>query len=498
MNRKLLLQPFFWMIAFSLGLRFLFVASNELIPEEAYYWNYAQHLDFGYLDHPPMVAVLIKISTLLLGSTEFSVRLFSILCYLGMAFFSFELSHAMRRGSGAMALMLVSILPYFFLESLVMTPDAPLLLCWSAGLYYFYRALIIEEGSAWYLAGIWLGLGMLSKYTIVFLGLSAFLYVILIPHARKWLGRREPYLAALISLILFTPVIYWNATHQWISFAFQGNQRFAYAKEFSLHELAGLLVFFLLPAGLYGLTLLPRRTGIQLTGLSLHCLRFIQVFTAVPLLFFAFYSLSHPLQFNWIGPGLLALIPWLAALAMHENAPFLSSSRNWYLTATGLLCVYATCMWVILQGTPKPVYQAFFNKYIAWSELTQSLHQLAKDVEREQHTPVTLVTLDRYNLASQLSFYQVKAKNQGKIDKVYPLIGSHLFHEESLMYRYWTKKEDASDKTLILVSPDLFLLEMPVVKTSIVENTPIRTILAQDQGGVRGKRAYYYQVVRLK
>ncbi|MDP1614702.1 MAG: hypothetical protein Q8L68_02785, partial [Methylococcales bacterium] len=145
-----------------------------------------------------------------------------------------------------------------------------------------------------------------------------------------------------------------------------------------------------------------------------------------------------------------------------------------------------------------PLYQAFFNKYIAWSELTQSLHQLAKEIEREQQRPVTLVTLDRYNLASELSFYQTKAKNQRKIDKIYPLIGSHLFHEESLMYRYWTKKEDASDKTLILVSPDLFLLEMPAVKTSIVEKTPIRMIVAQDQGGVLGKRVYYYQVVRLK
>lgn len=59
----------------------------RLLVEEAYYWNYAQHLDWGYLDHPPMVAVLIKACTFLFGTNEFGVRSASLFCWFISAFF---------------------------------------------------------------------------------------------------------------------------------------------------------------------------------------------------------------------------------------------------------------------------------------------------------------------------------------------------------------------------------------------------------------------------
>ena len=64
-------QAIFWM---SLCLRVFFLFNHDLQAEEAYYWNYSVHLDFGYIDHPPLVAVLIKLSTTLFGLNEFAVR----------------------------------------------------------------------------------------------------------------------------------------------------------------------------------------------------------------------------------------------------------------------------------------------------------------------------------------------------------------------------------------------------------------------------------------
>src|SRR5580704_1656422 len=150
-------------LALSLLIHLVCMISADLLVEEAYYWNYAQHLDFGYLDHPPMVALLIKLSTTIFGVNEFSVRLTSLPCWLLAIFFSYKLTVLIQPSAGIYAVMLLTVLPFFFLQTLVITPDLPLLACWSASLYCLYRALILNETKYWYLAGIGLGLGMLSK-----------------------------------------------------------------------------------------------------------------------------------------------------------------------------------------------------------------------------------------------------------------------------------------------------------------------------------------------
>lgn len=66
--------------------------------------------------------------------------------------------------------------------------------------------------------GYGLGIGLLSKYTIVILGLPTIVYLLWCRDSKKWFLRREPYCCALIALILFSPVIYWNAIHHWASF----------------------------------------------------------------------------------------------------------------------------------------------------------------------------------------------------------------------------------------------------------------------------------------
>lgn len=62
------------LIAYAFALRLTYLGSVELLPEETYYWNYSRHLDIGYLDHPPMVAWLIRLGTALFGQSQFGVR----------------------------------------------------------------------------------------------------------------------------------------------------------------------------------------------------------------------------------------------------------------------------------------------------------------------------------------------------------------------------------------------------------------------------------------
>jgi len=86
-----------------------------------------------------------------------------------------------------------------------------------------------------------LGLGMISKYTIVFFGVSMTIYLLTSKRDRRWLATPWPYLAAVLALVLFSPVTWWNAQHDWASIRFQGKERFGSANEFRLVAFAKFL-----------------------------------------------------------------------------------------------------------------------------------------------------------------------------------------------------------------------------------------------------------------
>ena len=491
----------FIIIVLSFLLRLCCVNSYDLLVEEAYYWNYSQHLDFGYLDHPPMVALLIKMTTSIFGTHEFGVRISSMFCWLLTAFFSFKLTQLITRGAGQYAVMLLAILPFFFLQSLVITPDQPLIVCWSAALYCLYRSLVLSEPQYWYGAGLWIGLGLLSKYTIVLLGPAALIYVCIVPTARPWLTRKEPYLAALIATILFTPVIYWNATHEWISFAFQSTRRLHDTSAFSFHHFVGLLLLFLLPSGLLGLWMLLRvkENTLKSTGLSLQPIRFFQIFTLIPLIVFGVFSLNHHIKFNWIGPSLLALIPWLAILikqSIQSSNPHIF--KGWLISAIVLFLCYSVMIFTMMTGTPERAYTLFFNKFIDWSDLTKQVVTIANNVEAQTNTVPIIIPLDTYNISSELNFYQEKFIEHGDIQKSYAIEGRHYFGGNSLMYQYWSNKKNLAGNTLILISRDSIDFESLSLKNKIIAKSPIRQFWSHNQGLGANSIPYYYQVAEMR
>lgn len=483
-------------ILISMILRLFCMSSNYLLVEEAYYWNYANHFDFSYLDHPPMVAYLIKVSTLLLGTHEYSVRIPAMLCWVLTSFFSFKLAQLINRGTGWYAVMFLSILPFFFLQSLAMTPDMPLLACWSASLYSLYRALVKNEKTAWYIAGIWLGLGMLSKYSIVLLGPATLLYMCITPNARSWFLRKEPYLCALIAILLFTPVIYWNANHEWASFVFQGARRFTAEYKFTFHMFIGLLILFLMPLGVLSLWELCKKNSPINKVVEASSKRFFQIFTLFPLLFFGAFSLNHSIRFDWIGPILLAIIPW--QIAVYQQA-ILSTKyiiRNgWLITTACLFLCYGLMITILISGYPAQLHKKVFNRLIAWDAITLSFNEVAQQVEQETHSKPIFVPLDLYNLASELSFYQRKLMINKQINQEYPVIGRSIFGIDSLMYNYWSKNTNLSGKTLILISRDLKDFNS-VVQSHVTEISPMKTIWSLNTGLNLKVEPYYYKVVK--
>src|ERR1700736_2208193 len=284
------------LVGYAFFLRVLYCAQIELIPEEAYYWNYSRHLDIGYLDHPPMVAWLIKVGTAAFGQSQVGVRAGALCCGATVAFFVFRLARNLFGEPAALlALAMAQTLPFFFLSGVLMTPDAPLTAAWAATLYFLERALLGGRPSAWMWAGLSLGVGLLSKYTIGLLGVATFTFMLLDPGSRRWFRRWEPYAALLIAGAVFAPVIIWNAQHDWASFAFQTSRRLAEQPRFSLHKLVGGALVLLTPTGLAAVAVVivgGRPREIVGNGVA-RGWRLMQVAVLVPVSVFVVFSLRH-------------------------------------------------------------------------------------------------------------------------------------------------------------------------------------------------------------
>ena len=270
-----------------------------LLPEEAYYWNYAARPAPGYLDHPPMVAWLIAAAEALAGHGEAVVRLPALLCGAVTAGFVWALARRLVDPAAAgVAAALALALPYaFFLGGLLITPDAPLAASWAAALYFLHRALVSLDARAWVGVGVALGVGMLSKYTIALLGPAALLFCLADARARAWFRRPQPYAAVLLAALLFAPVVWWNHTHDWASFRFQGGERFVEPARFQLHVLLLNVLLVATPLPLLALPLLWTRRWSAASAADSEPAHaeprnrwFVACFVAVPLAVFALWD----------------------------------------------------------------------------------------------------------------------------------------------------------------------------------------------------------------
>ncbi|SIN79750.1 Dolichyl-phosphate-mannose-protein mannosyltransferase [Singulisphaera sp. GP187] len=220
-------RSLWFLIVISTSLRLAWSASLGLGNDEAYHYLFATHHDWSYFDHPPMLALVERLGIVLSGGvvSPFRLRLGFILLFAGSTWLMARLTERFYGPrAGFLAALALNLTAYHSVAAgAFVLPDGPLLFFWLLTLDRL--AVAIDSGGR---LGPWLGVGvawgaaMLSKYHAVFLPVGTFLYFLLEPTARHWLRRAGPYVATAIGLALFSPVIWWNATHGWASFAFQG------------------------------------------------------------------------------------------------------------------------------------------------------------------------------------------------------------------------------------------------------------------------------------
>ncbi len=472
---------------YSFALRLLYAGLVELMPEETYYWNYAQHLDYGYLDHPPMVAWLIRAATGVFGQNEFAVRAGSILCGSITTFFVFRLTRNAYGEAAALAsVALTQVLPFFFLSGLIMTPDAPMTAAWAACLYFLERALVANQAGAWWRAGIALGVGLISKYTILLLAVVTAIYVVSDPGSRRWLRRFEPYLAALCALAVFAPVLIWNAQHEWASFAFQTARRLAEAPRFALPNLIASVLVLLTPIGALAAVLAMDSSRAPPAAAR----RFLMLATLLPLAVFAVFSLRHQVKLDWTGAPGVAVLPLLSASmvgAVHSGAVRAWLRSAWRPNLVALILFYAAGFYYLALGWPGVGYGAHIEVLpVGWRALAAQVLDAAQASRRQTGIEPVIVGMDRYAIASELAFYG------GRRLPTPPLTSSaHLFQGIGLMYERWTPSAALNSQTLLLVAYDRNELSGPYVEPRAARLGPIETIALLRDG--RSIRNMYYR-----
>lgn len=481
--------------AYALMLRLVFMAPVGLLPEEAYYWNYAQHLDIGYLDHPPMVAWLIALAASLFGKSEFAVRIFAGASWLMAAIYSYGLTRNLYgKTSAFIALALASTLPFFFFSGFLMMPDAPLAAAWSMALFYLERALVGGERRAWFGAGIAIGLGFLSKYSIALLAPATLIFLISDERSRGWFTRREPYLAAVIASVLAAPVLLWNLQHHWASFDFQGTRRLEGKYRFSLFELVGSILLLISPIGAAAVFRVMSEKGMaRLDGSPLKDRRalFAVIYTGVPLAVFIAFSLFRQVKLNWTGPVWFAAVP-LVAREICE--PHLGErfdriiQRAWGPAMAALLATYGALLNLMGGTVPGGAIASLADIRMrpgAWKMIGAQTGSIGADLEKETGRKPLIVGMDKYFTASELAFYDDTAGPHG-------VAGRSLFGRESLMYGYWFKREDERDRDMMLIALQPDELSTAGIEDKFSSLGPVEEHAMQD--GSTNLGSFYYRV----
>ncbi|MGA7071913.1 glycosyltransferase family 39 protein [Bradyrhizobium sp.] len=285
-------------------LRLVGAAWTPLTFDEAYYWIWSKHLAFGYYDHPPGVALVIRLGTMIAGDTEFGVRLVSILLALPMSFAVYRTAEILFGGQrvAATATILLNVTLMAAVGTLIVTPDSPLLVASSFVLFFLAKVLESGRGAWWLAVGAAAGAALASKYTAMFFGPAILIWLISSPKLRTWLASPWLYLGGLVALIVFSPVILWNADHGWVSFIKQlGRSEVVQFKPGFIGELIPTQIAFATPLvfilGAMGLYALARREGGALAARALINAMFWTI-----TLYFLWHSLHARVEANWFAP----------------------------------------------------------------------------------------------------------------------------------------------------------------------------------------------------
>lgn len=376
-------------------LRLTVAAVTPVSPDEAYYWLWAQAPAAGYYDHPFMVAVWVHIGTTLLGQTALGIRLLGPVSAALASLLILDAARRLGLGRGYAAAILLNATLIFGAGSVLMTPDAPLLFFWILTLWAMARIVTGGSGWWWLMAGLGAGLALDSKYTAALLLAGIGLWLLLTPAGRRWLWRDlRPWIGLLAALLLFLPVILWNADHHWVSFAKQGGRTADFHPARALQFLGELIggqiglatpiIFALCMVGLLRVTVQTWRTRAPAPSL-------LAALGVLPAVVFLQHALGDRVQGNW--PEILYPAGVIAAAGLPACARWLKPGAILGFALTLLVYVQAIASPLPLGGVSDPTIRLLGG----WHKLGSVAELHARQIGAR------FIAVDEYGLGSELA-----------------------------------------------------------------------------------------------
>jgi dolichol-phosphate mannosyltransferase len=421
-----------WLALFAL-VRLLLGAFLPVVTDEAYHWNFACHLDWGYFDHPPMIAWAIALGRALFGDTPLGVHFVPVLLSIGTAALVAGLAAGDRAARWTILLVFAS--PLLFWVGASATPDAPLLFFWALAMATTWKATQTGRLRWWLAAGVALGGALLSKYTAVLLVPSVLGYVLCSREHRRLLAIPGPYVAVLLAALAFLPVVLWNAHHDWASLKFQILRRMEKERSASAAKLGEFLVVqvggylpLLVPLAVVWVRRSLRRTARAKDRYLLWC--------AVPtILFFLALSPTRGIPANWTIPAYLALTVGMAVVAATPEGrvtrAYAARPRRLLILMTIVYAVGATGVAMFARRLQPDFY--------AWDAVCREARS------RREGMPESTFYLGlgrTFVDASQLAFH-LKAP-----DEVY---AKNLLGDEGMQYDFWVNPRDLEGRDAVVV-----------------------------------------------
>jgi len=331
------------------ALRVALAASLLLAPDETYYWLWSRHLQPGYFDDAPLIALWVRIGIEIAGPSPLGIRLLSplaaalgslLLWRAGEDFFP-------GRNAGITAAALLNATLVLGVGSIVTTPDTPLLLFWTATLAALGRWHATGDDRWWLAAGLAAGQALDAKYTGLLVFAVAGFWLLGFRAGRAALRRPLPWAGLALGFCAFLPVLIWNAQHDWVSFAKQGGR----SAHLDIAHAPGHFLAFIF--GQFGLG-----TPIVVVLMAIGTWRaarsrdpaqtLIAISVLLPAFVFLEHTLSGAVQANWpsiLYPG--------AALAAAGAAP--AATRRWRTPALALGLAITALVYIQALASPIPI-----------------------------------------------------------------------------------------------------------------------------------------------
>ncbi len=428
-DRHYLTAAWCWILGFTL-FRIVYAQLFLLAPDECNYWQWSRYLDWGYYDQAPMIAWVIKLSTLLFGHTHVGVRLPSI---LAMAVASAYLVATASRWFGARTAFAVAVLTQGILEfnvgGLMATCDGIQAAAWAGAAYHVARGYEAGAWRQWLLGGFWFGFGILSKYTMVLFLPGAFLYGLLSSRHRYRLAGIRPYVGVLLGCLMFLPVIGWNAANGWnsarhVAYIGGANEGFSIHLKY-LGDLMGSQAALLSPIVFILVLWAWHRVFWKKYDTTEWIYSYLFYTSFFMFAFFAVLSFHTRIYGNWPAAAFLTGSVLVAALFNGRKIWKWGIATAYLFSALVLVQV----VWPVLP-IPASVDRTAYE-LLGWDELGQAVD----DARKEMSTPEnTFIFGLRYQIASELAFYVPGNPRTVSINRwMRPNVYDYWWKDEELM-----------------------------------------------------------------